>query len=1148
MTPFRVRPYLVFAPIRPSPRGTTVTLPLLVLGLLIADPAPTVGPDRIPMVDLDEAPAAKREETVSRWLFRPDDGIAAAAREGMAGAERVAVLSRLGGLWILEAPADSLVQVESAWSALGTLRRDRDGVPALLNSTRIVGARPVTWDQLDLRGDVSSAVAILDSGCDTAHGDLGDPDDDNEDTPPQSAGDADDWVDAAVGGYPGDTELRVVGWHDVTDDMPGSRGPYDYHRHGTALASAAFGGGDEADAGRGIAPEGRFVVVKTYNFEGSWRVWASDFLLGVEWVLNNRDLYRIRAVLAGAVWDEDLEFTAAVEALRDAGIVLIAPSGNDPDAPLGYPAAVPDAIAVGATDDAGRLAAYSTPGPPLPPLLDLVAPGGSGLDPDGLLEVADNEPNDAYRGRFGTSLAAAHVAGTVSLLSQVLTESGRPWRNDADQVRWVASILRATAVETGAAEPGATTSPPVTRWSEDRWEGAGGLRVPTAVDAVRNVVWPGESRTFTLGPPADGRAAWAARVPTLGRATLRVELDPPPGGDFDLHVHREDPEGLWRRGFSTRAGGGQREVVEIPDPEPGWWVVVVKRISGSGPAQLEIDQDLVPDARWPVSVSSTITVEPTVADLDGDGTLEVILANNVAIDPSGHTIHVLRGDGSVLAPFPRTFFSEPERPGVLTTPAVVDLGPGRRLLFGTSFGDVWGVDANGLRAFATQLEENAPTTGVAVAGSGAASTLVVGSASGITLLDPDGVELDTWPVPGGVAREPAVADLDGSPGEEVVFVEADTWIHVRDLAGNPVTGWPRPLDPLSRWSHPVVVGDFAGARRVAMVERTAAGEARLHLWEADGTVRSGFPVSFSRSPGTFLEVPTGFTASRTTRGGAVFLWVPAWHTDPAGSIRLRLHRFGIDGSQEIRWDESVAAATLDGSSFVVNRRSLAEPRLVDLGSEPGAEVVMSGVLGWVESFLGIPRRYGSAHPLVSIGEAGDPRRRLQTRPGHLASAAPLALAPAIGDLDGDGAADLVVPIGNRLHVASAQVRADRPGLWGLDRSDLRRSGCHGCEPDPVVAVPSEPDHPFRLQAAPNPFNPRTTLRLETPGPGRVEWNVYDSRGRRVRGWTTRVEGPGVVWEPFTATDDRGRSLASGVYFVEAVQDGRGTTTRISLVR
>ena len=86
------------------------------------------------------------------------------------------------------------------------------------------------------RRDPSRRVRV-----DTAHDDLGDPIDDDRDTPPL-AGDAADWSDAGTL-FAGDLRLRVMGWHDVTDDFPEAAGPWDYHHHGTALASVVAGNG-----------------------------------------------------------------------------------------------------------------------------------------------------------------------------------------------------------------------------------------------------------------------------------------------------------------------------------------------------------------------------------------------------------------------------------------------------------------------------------------------------------------------------------------------------------------------------------------------------------------------------------------------------------------------------------------------------------------------------------------------------------------------------------------------------------------------------------------------------------------------------------------------------------------------------------------
>jgi len=56
------------------------------------------------------------------------------------------------------------------------------------------------------------------------------------------------------------------------------------------------------------------------------------------------------------------------------------------------------------------------------------------------------------------------------------------------------------------------------------------------------------------------------------------------------------------------------------------------------------------------------------------------------------------------------------------------------------------------------------------------------------------------------------------------------------------------------------------------------------------------------------------------------------------------------------------------------------------------------------------------------------------------------------------------------------------------------------------------------------------------------------RGRSVRQWSSAATQSGELREPFVAVDHADRPLASGVYFVEAIVGGRGTSTRISLVR
>lgn len=94
------------------------------------------------------------------------------------------------------------------------------------------------------------------------------------------------------------------------------------------------------------------------------------------------------------------------------------------------------------------------------------------------------------------------------------------------------------------------------------------------------------------------------------------------------------------------------------------------------------------------------------------------------------------------------------------------------------------------------------------------------------------------------------------------------------------------------------------------------------------------------------------------------------------------------------------------------------------------------------------------------------------------------------------------------------------------------------------------DVPTSLQvsAYPNPFNPRTSIHLDLPGGGMVQARIYDIRGMLVR---TLLEGRleagprELVWR---GVDDRGRALASGVYFYEVKIGNQSRLGKLTLVR
>ena len=93
-----------------------------------------------------------------------------------------------------------------------------------------------------------------------------------------------------------------------------------------------------------------------------------------------------------------------------------------------------------------------------------------------------------------------------------------------------------------------------------------------------------------------------------------------------------------------------------------------------------------------------------------------------------------------------------------------------------------------------------------------------------------------------------------------------------------------------------------------------------------------------------------------------------------------------------------------------------------------------------------------------------------------------------------------------------------------------------------------PGSPRLGQNYPNPFNPTTTIRFATPAEGPVRLEVYNMVGQKVR---TLVDGSlpwgetEVVWD---ARDDRGHSVAAGVYLYKLTTGDRVQSRKMVLLK
>jgi hypothetical protein len=103
--------------------------------------------------------------------------------------------------------------------------------------------------------------------------------------------------------------------------------------------------------------------------------------------------------------------------------------------------------------------------------------------------------------------------------------------------------------------------------------------------------------------------------------------------------------------------------------------------------------------------------------------------------------------------------------------------------------------------------------------------------------------------------------------------------------------------------------------------------------------------------------------------------------------------------------------------------------------------------------------------------------------------------------------------------------------------------------NPTAANDGVPARFALFQNRPNPFNPRTEIRFALPEAAEVSLLVFDLSGRCVRQLIVEGSyGAGVHSSTWDGLDDRGRQLASGVYFYRLDTAAFSETRKMLLIK
>ncbi|MCB9777500.1 MAG: S8 family serine peptidase [Alphaproteobacteria bacterium] len=579
-----------------------------------------------------------------------------------------------------------------------------------------------------------------------------------------------DGVDDDGNGYPDD----ISGWDFFEDDNDAYHSYADsYGEHGAGVAKEAGAEGEGGGGSIGTCPNCAVLPLRVGD------TFITDGTRSAEAIVYATDMGAVAISQAiGAMSSPDTARAAAAWAF-DNGTVIVGAAGDENQYHHNFPATLDNALYVKSIrhDTPGWEGAYSYFSTlncnNYGPRLSLSAPSnacatGATAKITGIVGMVQSAARDA-----GITLSAGEV-------TQLLTMN-------ADDI-WLSEEERANAKALPSDEG----------W--DAYHGYGRVNVARAVEAVAagrippsvSIDEPKWFDTIDAGQVAsvdvqarisarDGAYSWTLE---LGRGVDPREWEEVASGEeaaaFDGVIHTLDISTL--QTFAMEEAPRDETIVERMERvhEPAV-TLRLRATDGDGDMgelrktfHVHRDPDLLPG--FPLDLGGSIEASPTLADLDGDGIYEIIVAT------SSGDLTALHGDGSVVSGWPASTDARDRpwatvaaayqsgavpapREAIMGAPAVGDIdGDGAPdVVVATLEGGIWAFSAGG------QLLDGYPYYNLG---------------RDTVLLDTD----HTWDQ--GFMGAPALADADGDGVLDVVAAGLDQRLYVVDGQGRDVGPYP----------------------------------------------------------------------------------------------------------------------------------------------------------------------------------------------------------------------------------------------------------------------------------------------------------------------------------------------------------------------
>jgi subtilisin family serine protease len=189
--------------------------------------------------------------------------------------------------------------------------------------------------------------------------------------------------------------------------VPGQRPTDNVSGHGTHCAGTALGRG-----GIGVAPEAELINVKVLSDQGSGS--STGIAQGIRWAVDEGATIISMSLGSSSPHRPTQE---AMQYAAERGVTVVSAAGNSgqrpPNNTIGYPARYLESGCIGAKQQNGQIASFSSAGREM----DMVCPG------QGIVSTS-NFSRTGYRTMSGTSMACPFAAGLIAVIRSGMRQSG----------------------------------------------------------------------------------------------------------------------------------------------------------------------------------------------------------------------------------------------------------------------------------------------------------------------------------------------------------------------------------------------------------------------------------------------------------------------------------------------------------------------------------------------------------------------------------------------------------------------------------------------------------------------------------------------------------------------------------------------------